>query len=74
MASATKMCRSVIIKGMEAMMIESLVTARHHGVEDSVLASLAETFPTTRTQFNAFIAAESAKYADVIKRAKASLD
>jgi len=44
-ASATKMCRSVIIKGMEAMMIESLVTARHHGVEDSVLASLAETFP-----------------------------
>ena len=44
-ASATKMCRSVIIKGMEAMMIESLVTARHYGVEDSVLASLAETFP-----------------------------
>jgi len=33
-----------------------------------------ETFPTTRTQFNAFIAAESTKYADVIKRAKASLD
>lgn len=44
-ASATKMCRSVIIKGMEAMMIESLVTARHYGVEDRVLASLAETFP-----------------------------
>jgi 3-hydroxyisobutyrate dehydrogenase-like beta-hydroxyacid dehydrogenase len=39
------MCRSVIIKGMEAMMIESLTTARHHGVEDAVLASLAETFP-----------------------------
>ena len=33
-----------------------------------------ETFPVTRTQFNAFIAAESTKYADVIKRAKASLD
>lgn len=33
-----------------------------------------ETFPTTRTQFNAFIAAESAKYADVIQRAKVSLD
>ncbi len=44
-ASATKMCRSVIIKGMEAMMIESLSTARHYGVEDAVLASLAETFP-----------------------------
>jgi len=33
-----------------------------------------DSFPTTREQFNAFIAAESAKYADVIKRAKASLD
>lgn len=31
-------------------------------------------FPSTREQFNAFIAAESAKYADVIKRAKVSLD
>jgi len=44
-ASATKMCRSVIIKGLEAMMIESLTAARHHGVEDAVLASLRETFP-----------------------------
>ncbi|MDH4052539.1 MAG: DUF1932 domain-containing protein [Rubrivivax sp.] len=44
-ASATKMCRSVMIKGMEAMVIESLTTARHYGVEDAVLASLQETFP-----------------------------
>jgi len=44
-ASATKMCRSVIIKGMEAMFIESLTAARAYGVEDQVLASLAETFP-----------------------------
>jgi 3-hydroxyisobutyrate dehydrogenase-like beta-hydroxyacid dehydrogenase len=44
-ASATKMCRSVMIKGLEAMVIESLTTARHHGVEDAVLASLVETFP-----------------------------
>jgi 3-hydroxyisobutyrate dehydrogenase-like beta-hydroxyacid dehydrogenase len=44
-ASATKMCRSVMIKGMEAMVIESLTTARHYGVENAVLASLAETFP-----------------------------
>lgn len=44
-ASATKMCRSVIIKGMEAMLIESLTAARHFGVEQAVLASLAETFP-----------------------------
>ena len=44
-ASATKMCRSVMIKGMEAMVIECLTTARAYGVEDDVLASLAETFP-----------------------------
>jgi 3-hydroxyisobutyrate dehydrogenase-like beta-hydroxyacid dehydrogenase len=44
-ASATKMCRSVVIKGLEALMIESLVSARHYGVDDAVLASLRETFP-----------------------------
>jgi 3-hydroxyisobutyrate dehydrogenase-like beta-hydroxyacid dehydrogenase len=44
-ASATKMCRSVMIKGMEAMVIESFTTARAYGVEDAVLASLKETFP-----------------------------
>jgi 3-hydroxyisobutyrate dehydrogenase-like beta-hydroxyacid dehydrogenase len=44
-ASATKMCRSVIIKGLEAMTVESLTVARHYGVEDAVLASLRETFP-----------------------------
>jgi 3-hydroxyisobutyrate dehydrogenase-like beta-hydroxyacid dehydrogenase len=44
-ASAIKMCRSVIVKGMEAIVIESFLTARRYGVEDEVLASLAETFP-----------------------------
>ena len=44
-ASATKMCRSVMIKGLEAMVIESFATARHYGVEDAVIASLQETFP-----------------------------
>jgi 3-hydroxyisobutyrate dehydrogenase-like beta-hydroxyacid dehydrogenase len=44
-ASATKMCRSVMIKGLEAMVIEAFTTARHYGVEDAVLASLKETFP-----------------------------
>jgi 3-hydroxyisobutyrate dehydrogenase-like beta-hydroxyacid dehydrogenase len=44
-ASATKMCRSVVIKGMEALLVESLTAARHFGVEDAVLASLQETFP-----------------------------
>ena len=44
-ASATKMCRSVMIKGLEAMVIESFTAARHFGVEDAVIASLHETFP-----------------------------
>jgi 3-hydroxyisobutyrate dehydrogenase-like beta-hydroxyacid dehydrogenase len=39
------MCRSVMIKGLEAMVIESFSTARHYGVEDAVIASLQETFP-----------------------------
>jgi len=44
-ASATKMCRSVMIKGLEACVIECFTAARAYGVEDQVLASLAETFP-----------------------------
>ncbi|MBI3715258.1 MAG: NAD(P)-dependent oxidoreductase [Betaproteobacteria bacterium] len=44
-ASATKMCRSVMVKGLEAMVIESFTTARAYGVEDQMLASLTETFP-----------------------------
>ena len=44
-ASATKMCRSVMIKGLEAMVIESFTAARAYGVEDAVVASLEETFP-----------------------------
>lgn len=44
-ASATKLSRSVMIKGLEVMLIESLTTARHYGVEDAVIASLYETYP-----------------------------
>ncbi|HMA06367.1 MAG TPA: DUF1932 domain-containing protein [Ramlibacter sp.] len=45
-ASAIKMCRSVMIKGLEALVIESYATARALGVEDHVLPTLAETFPS----------------------------
>src|SRR5690606_9163085 len=45
-ASAIKMCRSVVIKGLEAITTESLTAARRYGAEDAVLASLAETFPS----------------------------
>jgi 3-hydroxyisobutyrate dehydrogenase-like beta-hydroxyacid dehydrogenase len=43
-ASAIKMCRSVMIKGIEALTFECFVTARRYGVEDRILASLGETF------------------------------
>jgi 3-hydroxyisobutyrate dehydrogenase-like beta-hydroxyacid dehydrogenase len=45
-ASAIKMCRSIMIKGLEALVIESYTTARSYGVEDYVLPTLAETFPS----------------------------
>lgn len=44
-ASAIKMCRSIMIKGLEALVIESYSTARAYGVEDQVLPTLQETFP-----------------------------
>ncbi len=44
-ASATKMCRSVIIKGIESLLAESMLTARHYGVEKTVLDSLSDLLP-----------------------------
>ncbi|MDM0011115.1 DUF1932 domain-containing protein [Variovorax sp. J22P168] len=45
-ASAIKMSRSVMIKGLEALVIESYATARAYGVEAHVLPTLQETFPS----------------------------
>lgn len=39
-ASAVKMCRSVVVKGLEALLLESLASARHYGVEKDVVESL----------------------------------
>jgi 3-hydroxyisobutyrate dehydrogenase-like beta-hydroxyacid dehydrogenase len=44
-ASAIKMCRSIVIKGLEALAVESLFAARRYGAEEEVLKSLAATFP-----------------------------
>jgi len=44
-ASAIKLCRSVIIKGLESLVVESFTAARSLGVEKQVLASLQETYP-----------------------------
>jgi 3-hydroxyisobutyrate dehydrogenase-like beta-hydroxyacid dehydrogenase len=45
-ASAIKMCRSVMIKGLEALVIESYTTARKYGVEGYMIPTLSETFPS----------------------------
>jgi 3-hydroxyisobutyrate dehydrogenase-like beta-hydroxyacid dehydrogenase len=44
-ASAIKMCRSIVIKGIEALVVESMFAARRFGAEKAVLASLDKTFP-----------------------------
>jgi 3-hydroxyisobutyrate dehydrogenase-like beta-hydroxyacid dehydrogenase len=44
-ASAIKMLRSVIIKGLEALTAESFLAARRAGVEEAVLASLQASDP-----------------------------
>ena len=44
-ASAVKLCRSIMIKGMEALCVQSMLAARQFGVQDRVLASLHASFP-----------------------------
>lgn len=45
MASATKMLRSVMIKGLEALTLECLLAAREAGVDANVIASLDGSMP-----------------------------
>ena len=44
-ASAVKMCRSIMIKGIEALTVECLLAARRFGAEQEVLVSLDGTYP-----------------------------
>ena len=44
-ASSFKMCRSIMIKGLEALTLECMLTARAYGVEADVLSSLGDTLP-----------------------------
>jgi 3-hydroxyisobutyrate dehydrogenase-like beta-hydroxyacid dehydrogenase len=50
-ASATKLCRSVMVKGIEALLAESLLAARRYGVESAVLGSLGDFFPGTDSRY-----------------------
>ncbi len=45
-ASAIKMFRSIMVKGLEALFLESMLAASEYEVEARVLASLQETFPS----------------------------
>lgn len=44
-ASSVKMCRSVMIKGLEALTTECMLAARHYGVEHDVLRTMGDTLP-----------------------------
>jgi 3-hydroxyisobutyrate dehydrogenase-like beta-hydroxyacid dehydrogenase len=44
-ASAIKMCRSIMIKGLEALTVECVMAAREFEVAEQVFASLGGTFP-----------------------------
>jgi 3-hydroxyisobutyrate dehydrogenase-like beta-hydroxyacid dehydrogenase len=44
-ASAVKMCRSILVKGLEALMCECVLGASRYGADDHVFASVNESFP-----------------------------
>jgi 3-hydroxyisobutyrate dehydrogenase-like beta-hydroxyacid dehydrogenase len=44
-AAAVKMCRSIVIKGLEALMLECALAAGEYGAADRVYESLGETYP-----------------------------
>lgn len=44
-AAAVKMCRSIVIKGMEALLLECTLAAGQYEAADRVYASLADTYP-----------------------------
>lgn len=44
-AAATKMCRSVIVKGLEAIVVDGFTAARRYGVEKEVITYLEKAFP-----------------------------
>ena len=44
-AVAVKMCRSIVVKGLEALLFECVMGASRYGAEDRVFASLQESFP-----------------------------
>jgi 3-hydroxyisobutyrate dehydrogenase-like beta-hydroxyacid dehydrogenase len=44
-AAAVKMCRSIVIKGLEALLTECVLAASEFGAEERVFASIQQTYP-----------------------------
>lgn len=44
-AAAVKMCRSIVVKGLEALLCECVLGAGRYGADEKVFASLDESFP-----------------------------
>src|SRR5262245_37581854 len=44
-AAAVKMCRSIVVKGLEALMCECVLGASRYGADEHVFRSLAESYP-----------------------------
>jgi 3-hydroxyisobutyrate dehydrogenase-like beta-hydroxyacid dehydrogenase len=44
-AAAVKMCRSIVVKGLEAILCECVLGAHEYGAADHVWASLQESYP-----------------------------
>ncbi|HYM00199.1 MAG TPA: DUF1932 domain-containing protein [Blastocatellia bacterium] len=44
-ASATKMCRSIVVKGLEALMLECVLAAVPYGADERVFGTLDESLP-----------------------------
>ena len=44
-AAAVKMCRSIVVKGIEALLVECVLGASRFGADAHVFASLAESYP-----------------------------
>jgi len=44
-AAAVKMCRSIVVKGLEALLTECVLAASRFGAEDRVFASLQQAYP-----------------------------
>ena len=44
-AAAVKMCRSIVVKGVEALLLECVLAATRYGADEQVFASLKETWP-----------------------------